>query len=51
VTVVDSSALTAALVDRGEDGEWARALDAPSVTLDRRLARASGPRCAFVVPT
>lgn len=128
--VVDSSALAAALVDSGEDGEWARAevadqdlaapdhllvevsnvlrravisglidqdvatlahrdlvqlpvglfpfarladrvwalhqtvtaydaafvavaeaLDAPLVTLDRRLARASGPRCAFVVPT
>ncbi len=28
----------------------AEALDAPLVTLDRRLARASGPRCAFVVP-
>jgi predicted nucleic acid-binding protein len=29
----------------------AEALDAPLVTLDRRLARASGPRCAFVVPS
>lgn len=28
----------------------AEALDAPLVTLDRRLARASGPRCAFVTP-
>lgn len=28
----------------------AEALDAPLVTLDRRLARASGPRCTFVTP-
>lgn len=28
----------------------AEVLDAPLVTLDRRLARASGPRCAFVTP-
>lgn len=28
----------------------AESLDAPLVTLDRRLARASGPRCAFVTP-
>ncbi len=28
----------------------AEMLDAPLVTLDRRLARASGPRCAFLVP-
>lgn len=28
----------------------AEALDAPLVTLDQRLARASGPRCAFVTP-
>jgi predicted nucleic acid-binding protein len=28
----------------------AEALDAPLVTLDRRLARARGPRCRFEVP-
>jgi predicted nucleic acid-binding protein len=28
----------------------AEALDAPLATLDARLARAPGPRCAFVVP-
>jgi predicted nucleic acid-binding protein len=28
----------------------AEKLDAPLVTLDRRLARAPGPRCAFLVP-
>ncbi|NEK57000.1 type II toxin-antitoxin system VapC family toxin [Geodermatophilus sabuli] len=28
----------------------AEALDAPLVTLDRRLARASGPTCAFLLP-
>lgn len=28
----------------------AEALDAPIWTLDRRLARSSGPRCAFVTP-
>lgn len=28
----------------------AEALDAPLITLDRRLARASGPRCAFITP-
>ena len=28
----------------------AEALDVPFATLDRRLARASGPRCAFLVP-
>jgi predicted nucleic acid-binding protein len=28
----------------------AEALDAPLVTLDRRLARATGPRCAFRLP-
>ena len=28
----------------------AEALDVPLVTLDRRLARASGPRCPFVTP-
>jgi predicted nucleic acid-binding protein len=28
----------------------AEGLQAPLVTLDRRLARASGPRCAFVTP-
>lgn len=28
----------------------AEVLDAPLVTLDRRLARATGPRCAFVTP-
>lgn len=28
----------------------AEVLDAPLVTFDRRLARASGPRCAFVTP-
>lgn len=28
----------------------AEVLDAPLVALDRRLARASGPRCAFVTP-
>lgn len=28
----------------------AESLDAPLVTLDRRLMRATGPRCAFAVP-
>ncbi|OLT20361.1 hypothetical protein BJF78_09550 [Pseudonocardia sp. CNS-139] len=28
----------------------AELLDAPLVTLDRRLARAPGPRCAFLTP-
>ncbi len=28
----------------------AESLDAPLVTLDRRLSRASGPRCDFIVP-
>jgi predicted nucleic acid-binding protein len=28
----------------------AESLDAPLVTLDRRLMRATGPRCAFSVP-
>ena len=28
----------------------AEALDAPLVTLDRRLRRATGPRCAFAAP-
>ncbi|CAN5348592.1 PIN domain-containing protein [soil metagenome] len=28
----------------------AEALDAPLITLDHRLIRASGPRCAYVVP-
>jgi predicted nucleic acid-binding protein len=28
----------------------AESLDAPLVTLDRRLARAPGPRCEFLVP-
>lgn len=28
----------------------AESLDAPLVTLDRRLSRATGPRCAFAVP-
>ncbi len=28
----------------------AELLDAPLVTLDRRLSRASGPRCQFLVP-
>ena len=28
----------------------AEALDCPLLTLDRRLCRASGPRCEFVVP-
>ena len=28
----------------------AEACDAPLVTLDRRLARASGPRCDFLIP-
>ena len=28
----------------------AEALDMPLVTLDRRLSRASGPRCEFIVP-
>lgn len=28
----------------------AETLDAPLVTLDRRLARAPGPRCTFLVP-
>lgn len=28
----------------------AEALDAPLITLDRRLARASGPRCTFITP-
>ncbi len=28
----------------------AERLDAPLATLDRRLARATGPRCAFLVP-
>lgn len=29
----------------------AEALDAPMMTLDLRLARASGPRCAFLTPS
>lgn len=29
----------------------AEALDVPLVTLDSRLARASGPRCAFLLPS
>lgn len=29
----------------------AEALEAPLATLDRRLSRASGPRCRFLVPT
>ncbi|MFM7535520.1 MAG: type II toxin-antitoxin system VapC family toxin [Acidimicrobiales bacterium] len=28
----------------------AEVLDAPLLTLDRRLARAKGPRCSFVIP-
>lgn len=28
----------------------AEALDAPMVTLDRRLARADGPECEFIIP-
>jgi predicted nucleic acid-binding protein len=38
---------------RGWDAMYvalAEALDAPLVTADRRLAQASGPRCAFTVP-
>lgn len=29
----------------------AEAMEAPLATLDRRLSRASGPRCRFLVPT
>lgn len=29
----------------------AEALDAPMMTLDLRLARASGPRCSFLTPS
>lgn len=29
----------------------AEALDAPLATLDRRLSRASGPRCSFTLPS
>ena len=32
------------------DVALAEALDAPLVTLDRRLARATGPICRFIVP-
>lgn len=28
----------------------AEALDVPLLTLDRKLARAAGPRCAFLTP-
>ena len=57
LAVVDSSALVALLTDDDDRGRWVRAtialaelLDAPLVTLDRRLAQAHGPRCAFLVP-
>ena len=42
---------------REDVGKWdayyvalAGALDAPMVTLDRRLARADGPECEFIIP-
>ena len=55
LVVVDSSAVVAL------PREWvtcydasyvalAELLDAPLVTLDRRVARAHGPRCAFLTP-
>lgn len=62
--VVDASAVVAALTDGGPDGSLppavtaydaahvalAEALDAPLWALDRRLALAPGPRCAFRLP-
>jgi len=32
-------------------GSWAEQCDLPLATLDRRLARATGPRCRFLLPS
>jgi len=48
---VDASAIVAALGP--PDACYvalAELLDAPLITLDRRLAQAPGPRCGFVTP-
>ena len=66
LAVVDASAMVALAHSRLATRAWefrdsvtyydatyvalAELLDAPLVTLDRRLARASGPRCAFLTP-
>lgn len=52
--VVDAPLLVAATSDAGAEGMWAEAVaeqcNLPLATLDQRLARATGPRCRFLLP-
>ena len=48
--IVRRSALAGRITDDAGYVALAEALDAPLATLDARLSRADGPRCAFELP-